>query len=234
MMDNYFITPVYEAAAQSPGQPSNEQAAPTPEVILTHLDYTRNRWTDEEGNISATGETDLLFTDFEIAFEDNGNQIFGEDSGYRTGVVFELCGSLGASAVFDPHRNYGFYSDPDALKTAVKNKASSYTTQNKEGIAGTKNRKIQCSEINTVNMTNRNRIEFSQYYRNNYTLTDNTDGTQTKKYGNSNYLMKATAYLIKGDEVTLSNSIYICLKSEAAKDLAIGDNNIWEITPSTP
>lgn len=235
MMDNYYISPVYESAAQDSEQPSTEPAASEPEVILTHLDYTRNRWTDEEGNISDSGATDLLFTDFEIAFEDNGEQIYGEDSEYRVGVVFERCGSLGANTDFDPARDYGFYSDPTALKTAVLNRASSYTTQNKEGAAATKNRKIQCSEINTVNMTNRNRIEFSQYYKNAYSLTDNGDGTQTKKYTNSNYLLKATAYLIKGSEVTLSNSIYICLKTTASKNLAIGNNyNIWDTTSTTP
>ena len=219
MMDNYFITPVFEGEVQNSEQP---------EIKLTHLDYSRNRWTDPNGDIPASGATDLLFTDFEIAFEDNGNQIYGGDSGYRAGVVFELCGTLGATAVFDPERDYGFYSDPTALKTAVLNNASSYTTKNKEGSDATKNRKIQCSEINTANMTNRNRIEFSQYYKNNYSLTDKEE----KKYGNSNYLMKATAYLIKDGVVTLSNSIYICLKPEAAKDMAIGDNyNIWDITP---
>lgn len=215
--------------------PTEEPPAPSePEVVLTHLDYTRNRWTDENGNISSTGETDLLFTDFEIAFEDNGKQIYGNGSGYQAGVVFELCGSLSATATFNPDRNYGFYSDPDALKTAITEGYKSYTTQNKEGSPATKTRSIQCSEINTANMTNRNRIEFSQYYKNAYKTVENGDGTTTTKYTNSNYLMKATAYLIKDDTVTLSNSIYICLKSEAAKDLAIGDNYIWETTPTTP
>lgn len=226
MNGNWGDTP--EQALPDPPAPSE------PEVVLTHLDYTRNRWTDENGNISSTGETDLLFTDFEIAFEDNGKQIYGKGSGYQAGVVFELCSSLSATATFNPDRDYGFYSDPDALKTAVLNSAASYTTQNKKDSPATKTRSIQCSEINTANMTNRNRIEFSQYYKNAYKTVENGDGTTTTKYTNSNYLMKATAYLIKGDTVTLSNSIYICLKSEAAKDLAIGDNYIWETTPTTP
>lgn len=224
---------MYGEWSESPEQAPAEPAADEPEVILTHLDYSRNRWTDENGNISNTGETDLLFTDFEIAFEDNREQIYGENSEYRAGVVFELCGTLSATATFNPERDYGYYSDPDKLKAAVLNRAASYTTQNKEGAAATKTRKIQCSEIDTANMTNRNRIEFSQYYKNAYSVTDNGDGTTTVKYTNSNYLLKATAYLIKGDTVTLSNSVYICLKSEAAKDLAIG-YNIWDTVTTTP
>ena len=207
MMDSYYISPVYGGEAQSASAG----------ITLTHLDYSRNRWTDENGDIDASGATDLLYTDFEIAFEDGGSQIYGENSGYRAGVVFELCGKMGASAVFDPTRDYGFYSDPDALKAAVKSKATSYTTQNKPGNGAVKTRSIQCSEIDTANMTNKNRIEFAQYYPNAYTPVQNGD----KNYTYSVYLMKATAYLVKGDDVTLSNSVYICFKTEAARELML-------------
>ena len=207
MMDSYYISPVYGGETQSASAG----------ITLTHLDYSRNRWTDENGDIDASGATDLLYTDFEIAFEDGGSQIYGENSGYRAGVVFELCGKMGASAVFDPTRDYGFYSDPAALKAAVKSKATSYTTQNKPDNGAVKTRSIQCSEIDTANMTNKNRIEFAQYYPNAYTLVQNGD----KNYTYSVYLMKATAYLVKGDDVTLSNSVYICFKTEAARELML-------------
>ena len=206
MMDSYYISPVFngEATPDSTG------------ITLTHLDYSRNRWTDENGDIAASGVTDLLYTDFEIAFEDGVNQIYGAGSGYRAGVVFELCGKLGSSAVFNPSRDYGYYSDPDALKAAIKARATTYTTQNKEDSPATKRRSIQCSEIDTENISNKNRIEFAQYYPNAYTLVNGE-----KNYTNSIYLMKATAYLVKGEDVTLSNSVYICFKTEAAKELAI-------------
>ena len=207
MMDSYWITPVYNGA---------QAADPAPAVTLKHLDYSRNRWTDSEGEISSSGTTDLLYTDFEIAFSDGTAQIYGEDSDYRAGVVFELCGKLSATATFNPARDYGYYSDPTALMNAIKNSAKTYSTPNKNASDTVKTRSIQCSEIDTANLTNKNRIEFAQYYPNAYTLV-----AETRNYSYSTYLMKATAYLIKDGEVTLSNSVYICFKAEAAKDLAI-------------
>ena len=38
-------------------------------------------------------------------------------------------------------------------------------------------------------------------------------------------MLKATAYLIKDGQVTLSNSVYVCLAAESEKVLAI-DNGI--------
>ena len=216
MMDSYYITPVCD------GKPDDSaETEKDPTVTLTHLDYTRNRWTDESGAVPSSGDTDLLFTDFEIAFEDNGAQIYGADSEYTAGVVFEKIGTLAESATFTPDK-YNYYSDPEALKAAILTGAQSYKTANKEG--GTaKNRKIQLSAIDTANMTNRNRIEFSQYYKNVYNEAKNS-------YTNSRVLMKATAYLIKDSKVTLSNSIYVCLKDIAAKELATGKNDIWTVT----
>lgn len=209
-------------SGETPANPTESDAS-EPTVILTHLDYSRNRWTNSDGSIPQSGETDLLYSDFEIAFDDNGERIYGANSGYRAGVVFELCGTLGSSATFNPDRNYGFYSDPDKLKEAVYNGDTSYTTKNKDSSDATKVRRISCSEINTANMTTRNRIEFAQCYPNAYQLVSGE-----KTYTNSNYLMKATAYLIKGDTVTLSNSMYICLKTEASKDFATAEG--WNIT----
>ena len=215
MMDSYYIAPVCE---RKPDDSAETEKDPT--VTLTHLDYTRNRWTDESDAVPSSGDTDLLFTDFEIAFEDNGAQIYGADSEYTAGVVFEKIGTLAESATFTPDK-YNYYSDPEALKAAILTGAQSYKTANKEG--GTaKNRKIQLSAIDTANMTNRNRIEFSQYYKNVYNEAKNS-------YTNSRVLMKATAYLIKDGKVTLSNSIYVCLKDIAAKELATG-NDIWTVT----
>ena len=215
MMDSYYITPVCE------GKPDDSaETEKDPTVTLTHLDYTRNRWTDESGAVPSSGDTDLLFTDFEIAFEDNGAQIYGADSEYTAGVVFEKIGTLAESATFTPDK-YNYYSEPEALKAAILNNKTSYSTPGTEG--GTaKNRKIQLSAIDTANMTNRNRIEFSQYYKNVYNEAKNS-------YTNSRVLMKATAYLIKDGKVTLSNSIYVCLKDIAAKELATG-NDIWTVT----
>ena len=143
MMDSYYITPVCE------GKPDDSaETEKDPTVTLTHLDYTRNRWTDESGAVPSSGDTDLLFTDFEIAFEDNGAQIYGADSEYTAGVVFEKIGTLAESATFTPDK-YNYYSEPEALKAAILNNKTSYSTPGTEG--GTaKNRKIQLSAIDTA------------------------------------------------------------------------------------
>lgn len=183
-------------------------------VTLTHLGYFRNRWTDAEGNIAASGTTDLLYTDFEIAFDDGGNQIYGAGSGYKTGVVFELCGVFNGET-FDPAA-YSYHSDEANLKAAItaEKKPSVY---NYDSSDSSKRRSIQISEISTEKLTNRNRVEFSKGYRNTY---KEKDGVKT--YTNKTYIMKATAYLIDPDgNVTLSNSEYVCLTDIAAKNMAV-------------
>ena len=183
-------------------------------IILTHLGYFRNRWTDAEGNIAASGTTDLLYTDFEIAFDDGGNQINGADSGYKTGVVFELCGVFNGET-FDPAA-YSYHSDEANLKAAItdEKKPSVY---NYDSSDSSKRRSIQISEIPTGSLTNKNRVEFFKGYRNTY---KDKDGVIT--YTNKTYIMKATAYLIAPDgSVTLSNSEYICLSDIASKNMAV-------------
>ena len=70
---------------------------------------------------------------------------------------------------------------------------------------------------------------YSKPYKNAYKV----DGSGViTGYTNSTYLMKATAYLIKNGKVTLSNSVYICLKDESKKDYAIG-YNMTETTPGS-
>ena len=234
IMDNYWISPVFEDA-ENPTMTAklNPDAIKTgwggtvedkkmygewseaaqKSIILTHLGYFRNRWTDESGNIAANGTTDLLYTDFEIAFDDGGNQIYGADSGYKTGVVFELCGVFNGET-FDPAA-YSYHSDEANLKAAItdEKKPSVY---NYDSSDSTK-RSIQISEISTEKLTNRNRVEFFKGYRNTY---KEKDGVKT--YTNKTYIMKATAYLIDHDgNVTLSNSEYVCLTDIAAKNMAV-------------
>ena len=235
IMDNYWISPVFEDA-ENPTMTAklNPDAIKTgwggtvedkkmygewseaaqKSVTLTHLGYFRNRWTDAEGNIAASGTTDLLYTDFEIAFDDGGNQINGADSGYKTGVVFELCGVFNGET-FDPAA-YSYHSDEANLKAAItaEKKPSVY---NYDSSDSSKRRSIQISEISTEKLTNRNRVEFSKGYRNTY---KEKDGVKT--YTNKTYIMKATAYLIDPDgNVTLSNSEYVCLTDIAAKNMAV-------------
>ncbi len=197
-----------------------ETPADEPSIKLTHIKYNRNRWTDDEGEIASSGDTDLLYTDFEIAFADN-EKIQHSDE-YQLGVVFELCATLPESATFDPSRDYNQVSDPDNLGDAIlgalddgKNSGSYvYNTAKPH-----KTRNFQLSTISTSDITNRDRVEFAKAYKNAYRAT----GEGTIQYTNSNQLMKATAYIVKDGKVTLSNSVYICLKAEAQKDLAVGN-----------
>lgn len=193
IMDNYWISPVFSA---SPASPAGEKS-----VTLTFLDYNRNRWTDSEGVFTPNGRSDYLYADFEIAYTDGGNDIFGSGTGYRTGVVFELCDTL-TGETFDPS-SCSYASDEANLKQAILEGRSSYST-------GGGTRRIQCSNIATDKLTNKNRIEFGKSYYH----------TDT----NARAIMKATAYLIDGqNEVTLSNSVYICLYDISLRDLAFAD-----------
>lgn len=196
------------------------------DIKLTHLDYSRNRWTDDNNEVPADGSTDELFTDFEIAyraFNNTENDIFEEGSGYKTGVVFELCAQLPDSATFNPNRDYNQLSDETNLKAAIKNGVKNQTLYGTYNYKPSTNKKrsYQIKEIPTNKLTNRNRIQFSQCYVNNYTSKIENE-VETRTYKNSTYLLKATAYLIDvdGETVTLSNSVYTCLKDVSKKDLA--------------
>lgn len=212
MMDSYWITPVYTES-----ELIEHEAEPV--ITLTHIDDTRNTWTDENNEVPQTGTTDILYTDFEIAF-DEGTEDFiynAPEGTYRTGVVFELCATLPAGKTFDPGRDYGQVSDPDNLKAAILNNASSYVFNPSKP---SKTRSIQLSEIPQSALTNKDRVQYGKSYRNTFKYVN-----EEKTYINARYLLKATAYLIKDGEVTLSNSEYICLAAEADKVLAI-DNGI--------
>ena len=113
---------------------------------------------------------------------------------------------------------------PIEIKAAIKNGVKTqtlYGTYNYKP-STSKMRSYQIKEIPTNKLTNRNRIQFSQCYVNNYTSKIENE-VETRTYKNSTYLLKATAYLIDadGETVTLSNSVYTCLKDVSQKDLAI-------------
>lgn len=172
-------------------------------ITLTQTEYTRNRWTDNEGVLTANGRSDYLYSDFEIAYKDGAPGEIYESSSYRTGVVFELCGTLAEGASFTPD-TYTYRSDATNLKNAIVSRASSYSTD-----GGT--RRIQCNDLSTASLTNMNRIELGKSYYNTPT--------------NANAIMKVTAYLVdSSNNVTLSNPVYICLHDTSLQDLAISVN----------
>lgn len=219
MMDNYWLTPVYEDDIPDPeAAPAETQPASDLRVTLAHLDYSRNRWTDADGNIDSSGETDLLFSDFEIAFEDNGNQIWRSED-YHTGLVIEYCAKLPATATFNPERDYKQTTNYENLTTAVTNHLHGETVDlyyYKDG----KRRTIQFCDIPTTDLTDHNRVQFGKYIKNAFTVSDTGD---EPTYTNCHYLLKATAYLAgKDGKVTFSQEpVYFCYKTIASQDAAL-------------
>lgn len=180
-------------------------------ITLEHMDYSLNRWTDDEGNVNSTGETDRLYTDFEVAFAEDFEKIH-MNSSYRAGLVYEFCATVPDDKEFDPTKDYNAKSDETTLKQAIKDKANKYRYK---GSSSDKERSIIVDEISTNKLTNRNRIQSGLGLKNN---RDNSGKTV-----NANYLIKVSAYLIDGDEVYLSNPVYSCLRDISKKDLAAGE-----------
>lgn len=184
------------------------------EITLTHIGDTRNTWTDANNEVPANGSTDILYTDFEIAFEDGAEDIYTAPAGtYRTGVVLELCATLPADKSFDPTKNYGLVSNVENLSDAILKNQSSYVY---DPTKPSKTRSLQISDIPQSSLTNHDRVQYGKSYRNTYKYV-----SEEKTYINARYLLKATAYLVKDGEVTLSNSVYVCLAAEAEKTLAL-------------
>ncbi len=241
MFDNYWLTPVYEAATDTgnnddpasgdgstgggsaPADPA-EPPAEAPSITLEHLDYSRNRWTDEEGNISDTGETDLVFSDFEIAFEDNGNNIYNS-ADYKTGVVIEYCAQVPEDVDFVQGKDYKAVTDYDNLKTAIDSHLDGEAVDRyvyKGSGSTAKYRSILFCDIPTTDLTNHNRTDFWKYYKN---------AKKNGAYTNSTYLLKATAYMQDKDgNITLSNSVYFCYKDIASKNDALPENITETVT----
>ena len=212
MMDSYWMTPVY-----ADEKPTDESF-----ITLTHIDNTRNTWTDDKNEVPEGGTTDKLYADFEIAFKDGATDIYTSTEGtYRTGVVFEQCKTLGANEVFDAAQDYGFESNPDTLKAAILDSKKQYAYSADDSSL---TRKLQVSDIPRSSLTNHDRVQYSKRYSNNYKIEN-----EEKTYTNGRYLLKATAYLIKDGQVTLSNSVYVCLAAEAEKDLAIDNGKTASI-----
>lgn len=208
MMDTYWITPVYSESQEEEQLPS---------ITLAHIDDTRNTWTDDKNEVPADGTTDMLYTDFEIAFDDGLQDIYTAPEGtYRTGVVFEQCATLPANKTFDPSKDYKLVSDEANLKAAVLSNSSSYVY---DPAKPDKMRNIQVRDIPQSSLTNRDRVQYGKVFQNAY-----KDVNGTKTYTNGRYLLKVTAYLVKDGQVTLSNSVYVCLAEESEKDLAINCN----------
>lgn len=148
-------------------------------VTLEQIEYNRNRWTDSEGNVAATGDTDILYSDFEISFADSIYNI-AQNPGCKTGIVFEYCGVFSNPSKFDPTKDYKMVTDYDTLATAITEKSTRYCYN------GTNNRSIEVVEIPLSSLTNKNRYQYGFGLRNNTNVSKR----------NSAYLIKASAYFV--------------------------------------
>ena len=199
--ENYWIKPVFESDSESAPSPPSD-----PQITLTKLDDTRNRWTDDEGNPKEDFKSDYLYTDFEVAFE--GPDVFNDPT-YRAGMVFEVCGKYYDGLDLS---QCNYYTDETELKNALKTKTSGNTTYEYTVDEVTKSRTIQLNPISTSDLSTRSRAQYGKAFR-------NVISTSTGLPTNGNYIFKVYAYLINGDQVTLSNPVYICLHDVAVKDL---------------
>lgn len=187
-------------------------------ITLEHLDYSRNRWTDDYGVINNSGETDRLYTDFEISFGEDFEELY-QNSSYKTGVVYEYCKKLSADNVFDPDTDYKYKSNESNLAQAVIDNANVYYYNAEK----TKRRSIIVNELPMEQLTNKNRINaYLGLYNNIKTVSGNTENT------NASYLFKATAYVIdntdsENPKVYFSNSLYTNLRAVSKKDFAAGE-----------
>ncbi len=198
IFDNYYVSPVFD---------DTNSSVDDTEIVLTHLDYSRNRWTDEDGNLLPNGSTDWLFTDFEIAFGGDDYKL-QNNSNYTAGIVFEYC-----AKEYEGDKDYP--SNEANLKEAIKNKSTVYYYD------GIKRRSISVNNIPNLSLTNKNRVQYAKPFYNNYTESEGI-----KTYKNRNYVLKATAYLIDNDDVILSNSVYICMKDIGSLDNALGNMKV--------
>lgn len=203
---NYYISPVFNAS---------EEESSSANVHIAKIDYSRNRWTDEEGNVNSNGTTDLLYSDYEISFSDGGTKI-QNNSDYTIGVVFELCDQLADGDTFTPD-SYTYVSNYTKLGNAaldVKNggKPTSYIYDEESSLS----RKIQINQVPTSKLTNMDRLNFGKYYKNSHKTVNGEE-----VYTNKTAIMKVTAYMIdKDNHVTMSNSVYVCLNDIGNRELA--------------
>lgn len=182
---DYYIAPVY---AETP------ETVTTPNVstTLNFLEYSRNQWTDENGE--KTTATDRLYADFALAFNKDGlmlNDYTGTD--IECGMVMEVCGKLTTAtdgSYITDLSQYNYDTNQEALKAAMLSGDKSY-----EGSGAKRN--IIKTTIDNSKLNNKNRIEFYQGFNN--------------STNNPLYVIKAYSYIKVKDTITLSAPVYFNL-----------------------
>lgn len=201
LYDNYTIEAVY-------GDDYSKYEDISSTIDL--LEYTRNQWTDEDGNKT----DDYLYSDFALAYNYNHKLISSLDpSNVEVGIAFEVCGKI----VQEPDGTYdnsdlemkygaGITTNDEALKSAIL--ASTVNGKTTYNVDDSTKRNLFCYQIANEKLNNKNRIEY-------YLEFKNTESNQM-------YIMKVYSYIIVDGMITLSKPEYINLYDIANCEYVIG------------
>lgn len=184
LYDNYFITPIYKKTPDSITESGNS-------ATIQFLEYSRNQWTDDNGNKPADGSYDRIFADFALSFTKNGELINPAEN--ECGIVLAVGPNLdtfGDTALSDIE----FATDEAELKDFIMY-GKAYTSDGENGTV----KAVKSSKINKLN--NKNRVELYNRFKN--------------SPANTEPVIKAYAYMIVDGDVVLSNPVYISLYDES-------------------
>ena len=223
IFDDYRVYAMYEGDV-SEGETSGKETDKY--TYINFLDYSRNHWnngnngTDADVSYPDYEEGDIVWTDFDVSFE-NGYQLICTSENTEVGILVEkVQDNLDAGFDLDPKKsaykdNYKHYVDKysETQEQILEWKAAADTflkTNDSKDAAGTCSRQI----IKKTDLTNKGRTEYG------YGLfVRNGDGVQETK---KNALYRAHSYIkIKDGEtssiILCETPVYFCVKNEANK-----------------
>ena len=223
IFDDYRVYAMYEGDV-SEGETSGKETDKY--TYINFLDYSRNHWnngnngTDADVSYPDYEEGDIVWTDFDVSFE-NGYQLICTSENTEVGILVEkVQDNLDAGFDLDPKKsaykdNYKHYVDKysETQEQILEWKAAADTflkTNDSKDAAGTYSRQI----IKKTDLTNKGRTEYG------YGLfVRNRDGVQETK---KNALYRAHSYIkIKDGEtssiILCETPVYFCVKNEANK-----------------
>lgn len=196
LYDNYFIKPIYK---EKPDSITESGISAT----IQFLEYSRNQWTDDNGNKDAT--KDRIFADFALSFTKNGELI--DPSQNECGIVL----AVGPNIDGKTPDNVTFTTDEAKLKDFIKN-GTAYTSDGANGTAKAVKSSTMDGVDDKYNLDNKNRVELYNRFKN---LSANTAP-----------VIKAYSYIIDDNgEVVLSDPVYIRLYEESIKTYTYNADN---------
>ena len=215
IFDDYKVYAVYSG---DKGAPESADVSTDVYTYINFLDYSRNHWNNSERGSAQLypdyTEGDIVWTDFDVAFE-NGNQLINGTSKTEVGVLIEKVGAVEENYKLNPSTedyatNYKHYVDE------YKNSADTWKANAKEFLKtafnsnDTYSRKI----IDKNDLTNKGRCEYG------YGLFVNNGTVQTEKRDS---VYRAYSYIkVAGengtyDIILCETPVYFSVQNEANK-----------------